>query len=111
MAYQIERTQTLQSTGKRWVKSEIETVSGWRITLATEDEARKICAIMTPSQPYILSQHEFDGPSLKVVEGGCSENARPIADVIEMLGEQDYYNLDGTPKTHAEIYGENPLWL
>jgi hypothetical protein len=85
--------------------------SGWQITLATEDEARKVCAILSPSQPYILSQHEFDGPSLKVVEGGSVEGSKSISDVIEMLGEQDYYNPDGTPKTHEEIYGENPLWL
>lgn len=108
MCYQIECRQTFQSPGKRWTKTERMSVRGWTITLATEDEARAIRDILSPSLPYILSQHEFDMPYLNVIEGGG--DAKTIAEVITLLGEQDYYNPDGTRKTDAEIYGEEGLF-
>lgn len=108
MAYQIQCTQTFQSPGKRWKKTERMYVDGWPVTLATEDEARAILNIMSrdPEQPYILEPHEFDAPHLSVVEGGFKSDEKPLADVIRIIGQSDYYNPDGSRKTDEEIYGE-----
>lgn len=108
MPYQIQCTQTLQSPGKRWVKTERLDVNGWVITVMTEDEARILLNIMSrdPNQPYILEQHEFDAPYLSVIEGGLSELAKSLAETITLIGQQDYYNPDGSRKTDEEIYGE-----
>ena len=114
MAYQIECTQTLQSHGRHWVKRERMSVNGWTVTLASEDDANTICGIMSrdPGQPYILQQHEYDAPVLNVVEGGLTRLAKPLAEVIELLGQHLYYNSNGTKKTDEEIYGEKDAeWI
>jgi hypothetical protein len=107
MPYQIERTQTFQLPGKRWTKTELVSAFGWVVTLASEEDARLIKNIMSrdPEQPYILQQHEFDAPVLKVVEGGLLSRVRTLAEAISYIGESDYYNPDGTRKTDEEIYG------
>lgn len=111
MAYQIECTQTFQSPGKRWTRKERFSEGGWTVTLATEDEANIICGIISrdPEVPYILQQHEYDAPHLNVVEGGLESDAKPLAEVIRIIGQSDYYNQDGSRKTDEEIYGEEAL--
>jgi len=100
MPWQIEITQELQSPGKRWTKKERCSVDGWTITLQTKEEADRIGAMLTPpyDQPYMLQQHEFDRPHANAIESGLSSDIKNIADVVLLLGQQDYYTLDGHPK-------------
>ena len=112
MPYQIECRQTFQSPGKRWVNKALVSSKGYILTVASEDEARTLCNILSPNQPYILSAHEFDAPSFKAVEGGATNNTKSLGDIIVLLGQEDYFNTDGTPKTPEEIYGEtNAAWI
>ena len=95
MPYQITCTTKTEYNGRVTERTVRVTVSGMEITLATEDEARKIRNILAPDQrPYILSQGELDRPNYTVIEGGLSEWVKPLAEVIRLLGEQDYYNAD-----------------
>jgi hypothetical protein len=107
MCYQIQSTQTFQDIGKRCTKTKLLSIDSWTITLHTEIDAIAISNILSPSQPYILGQHEFNAPVLRAVKGGSHTNAKSLAEVIRLLGEGDYYNDDGSRKTDAEIYGDN----
>jgi hypothetical protein len=112
MPYQIERSQILQSPGKRWTKNEMVSVNNWRITLVKKEDAEKICGILQPSDPYILKQHEFDRPHFNVVEGGLIDDSKSLEETIKFMGESDYYNPDGSRKTPEEIYGpEDAAWI
>jgi hypothetical protein len=108
MAYQIERKQTVEHNGKRRVNKHTIAVNGWTITLATEADASAVLSIMSrdAGQPYILAPHEVSAPTCSVVEGGASFEVETLARTIEILGQSDYYNPDGTRKTDEEIYGE-----
>jgi hypothetical protein len=105
MPYQIERKTVVEDCGKIVERETRLSQGGWTITLATEDDARKVLDIVYhPDEAYILAIGEVDRPRFYLVEGGSTEGSKPLAEVIELLGESDYYRPDGTKRPDSEIY-------
>jgi hypothetical protein len=88
-------------------------IEGWEIALASEDEARAVITVMSPSpgKLWALQHHEIGNPTYRVLVSAGESEVKPLAEVIRLLRMTDHYNEDGSRKTTGPISGEDVAYI